>query len=564
MKISFSGDKSIRDILGSHFFKIPRFQRPYSWDRENVEDFWTDALQSPEEDYFIGSMVVYKEAENMFGVVDGQQRLTTITMLLCALRNMLAKHKLEDMAQGVHTLIQRPDIVNKQTLVLRTETSYPYFQEHIQKFGKPEMEVDIGPEENALKDAFEYLNERLQDRISGMISDKTIKPEHNAAAVKNDLMSIRDKVLNLTVIFVALSAEDDAYLIFETLNTRGKDLNVADLVKNYLARLLKPKAGPVDTAKEKWRKLTEIIEESSADLEIKTFLHHFWLSRYEYLPEKKLYKAFRRSVTKEKARSFLDDLVKEAVYYREVNEPAYRNWGKQEAPAKRSLEALVQFKVKQHMPMLLALQHTYRNKGVRLKDYLEALRLLERFHFLFTAVTSQRSSGGISLMYANHARKFLAGPTRDDKLQAVQELRAKLSARRPDYAEFEALFTQIRYSKQFTKQKKLVQYILESLDRHYQHGVPVDYSQMTIEHIASEKSSTDPDVIAQLGNLIFIDQSLNAELGNKSFLDKQHILTKSKAWVDPMIANAKSWDGEDIKKRTRRLAKLAYNTIWKI
>jgi uncharacterized protein with ParB-like and HNH nuclease domain len=91
MKINFSGHKSIRDILGSHFFKIPRFQRPYSWDRENVEDFWTDALESPEEDYFIGSMVVYKEAENMFGVVDGQQRLTTITMLLCALRNMLAK-----------------------------------------------------------------------------------------------------------------------------------------------------------------------------------------------------------------------------------------------------------------------------------------------------------------------------------------------------------------------------------------------------------------------------------------------------------------------------------------
>src|SRR5437870_4900659 len=176
MKINFSGDKSIRDILGSHFFKIPRFQRPYSWDRENVEDFWTDALQSPEEDYFIGSMVVYKEAENMFGVVDGQQRLTTITMLLCALRNMLAKHKLADMAQGVHTLIERPDIVNKQTLVLQTETSYPYFQEHIQKFGTPEMEVDIGPEETALKDAFEYLNERLQDRISGVIFDKTVKP----------------------------------------------------------------------------------------------------------------------------------------------------------------------------------------------------------------------------------------------------------------------------------------------------------------------------------------------------------------------------------------------------
>jgi hypothetical protein len=332
-----------------------------------------------------------------------------------------------------------------------------------------------------------------------------------------------------------------------------------------LARLLKPKAGPVDTSKEKWQKLTEIIEESSADLATKTFLHHFWLSRYEYLAEKKLFKAFRRVVTKEKARSFLDDLVKQAVYYREVNEPAYRNWTKQEAPAKRSLEALVQFKVKQHMPMLLALQHSYRNNEVRLKDYLEALRLLERFHFLFTAVTSQRSSGGISLMYANHARQLLAQPTREDKLQVIEELRGKLVARRPDYAEFQALFMQIRYSKQqFTKQKKLVQYILESLDRHYQRGVPVDYSQMTIEHLAPETSSADPDVVAQLGNLILVDQHLNTELGNKAFVDKKGILAKSKAWVDPMIQNAESWDEDDIRKRTQKLARLAYNTVWKI
>ena len=454
--------------------------------------------------------------------------------------------------------------MNKQTLVLRTETSYPYFQEHIQKFGKPEMEVEIGPEEIALKDAFEYLNDRLQHRISDVIFDKTVKPEHQAAAIKDDLTRIRDKILNLTVIFVALNAEDDAYLIFETLNTRGKDLNVADLVKNYLARLLKPKAGPVDTAKEKWRKLTEIIQESSADLEIKTFLHHFWLSRYEYLPEKKLYKAFRRSVTKEKARLFLDDLVKEAVYYREVNEPAYRNWSKQEGPAKRSLEALVQFKG-EAAHANVACASTY------LSEQRRSLERLSRRATTFGTLSLFVHRCYVSTVIRRHLAdvceprpQVFGGSTRDDKLQAVQELHAKLSARRPDYAEFEALFTQIRYSKQFTKQKKLVQDILESLDRHYQHGVPVDYSQMTIEHIASEKSSTDPDVIAQLGNLILVDQSLNTELGNKSFLDKQRILTRSKAWVDPMIANAKSWDEEDIKKRTRRLAKLAYNTIWKI
>jgi hypothetical protein len=60
-------------------------------------------------------------------------------------------------------------------------------------------------------------------------------------------------------------------------------------------------------------------------------------------------------------------------------------------------------------------------------------------------------------------------------------------------------------------------------------------------------------VIAQLGNLILVDQPLNTELGNKSFADKKRILAKSKAWVDPIIQNAESWDEDDIKKRTQKI-----------
>lgn len=87
MKIR-SIDKNIADILNSGFYQIPRFQRPYSWERENIEDFWTDVFVNSGPDYFIGSMVVYKpENSDIAFVVDGQQRLTTITMLLAALRN---------------------------------------------------------------------------------------------------------------------------------------------------------------------------------------------------------------------------------------------------------------------------------------------------------------------------------------------------------------------------------------------------------------------------------------------------------------------------------------------
>ncbi len=139
MKIKPS-DKDINTLLGSGFYVIPRFQRPYSWEAENILDFWNDTCVQSSEDYFIGSMVVYPESEgsNRWYVVDGQQRLTTITILLCIVRDVMAEMD-PNLAQGIQGLIERRDINNKAQYVLYAETSYPYFQDHIQKFGEPDL-----------------------------------------------------------------------------------------------------------------------------------------------------------------------------------------------------------------------------------------------------------------------------------------------------------------------------------------------------------------------------------------------------------------------------------------
>ena len=84
MKIE-STDKEIRTILQSGYYRIPRFQRPYSWEKDHIQDFWNDIVIDSEDDYFIGSMVVYKQEKGYFGIVDGQQRLTTITIFLLSL-----------------------------------------------------------------------------------------------------------------------------------------------------------------------------------------------------------------------------------------------------------------------------------------------------------------------------------------------------------------------------------------------------------------------------------------------------------------------------------------------
>jgi uncharacterized protein with ParB-like and HNH nuclease domain len=108
-----SKDTDIESLLDASYFHIPRFQRPYSWEADNVTDFWNDIVANKSDDYFIGSMVVYKKAKQQYGVVDGQQRLTTITILLCVIRDCFHELGCEDFAAGIHALIEKKDRSNK-------------------------------------------------------------------------------------------------------------------------------------------------------------------------------------------------------------------------------------------------------------------------------------------------------------------------------------------------------------------------------------------------------------------------------------------------------------------
>jgi hypothetical protein len=305
--------------------------------------------------------------------------------------------------------------------------------------------------------------------------------------VQDALTRIRDKVLGLKVIYIDLDSEDDAYLIFETLNTRGKDLTPSDLVKSHLTKLLKPTNKNVDHAKDCWNKMMGIIEESQADLSVTNYLHHYWLSRHEYVTAKGLYKDFKRKVTKQNAKEVLDSLVRDARTYREISETVYRKWTKNEQQIRESLDALNLFRLKQPLPMVLAVMHAFDAGDLKQKQVEDILGAIENFHFSFTAVTSQRSSGGISFMYALHARTLLSATDAAARVKVLSDLKTKLRGIAPGYAEFEPSFLELRFSRLYTKQKKLVQYVLAKIDRTMStNGVVLDYPQMTVEHIASQ------------------------------------------------------------------------------
>lgn len=568
MKIE-STDQDLRTMLSSAYYKIPRFQRPYSWDRENIQDFWEDVIQDNPQDYFIGSMVVYKDGKQRYGIVDGQQRLTTITILLSVLRDKLAEVGLKDLAEGVHGLIERRNIDNKPEFIVSTESSYPFFQDRIQKWGAPSLDLDLLKEESNLQSAHAQLQQLVSDAIQSLSADTTLSEKRRQELTHQKLVTIRDALLNLKVILVKLEDEDDAYVIFETLNTRGKDLALADLVKNHLTKHIKTKNPSSDEVKVKWQQLLETIEGSSADLETDAFIHHFWLSKYDYLSAKKLFKVLKKRITPDLSSQFLDALLADSVLYRSMNEPGYGKWAKEEKRIVRALSALVTFRVVQQTPCVLSVLREYRTtKKIKTKHVEDALVAIEKFHFLFTAVTSQRSSGGISEMYAALGRRLYEAKDIQCAVKIIQELKQKLRNRIPSLGEFKALFPSIVFTDNITKPKKLVKYVLVGLDRQQTNAAVVDYDQMTIEHLAPQsligQQGYDDGLIGQMGNLILVSEELNGKLKNKAFKDKKRILTEAGYKLETLIQQATVWTGNEIKQRTEAMAEDAYNTVWKL
>jgi hypothetical protein len=567
MKIE-SRDQDVRTLLSSGYFKIPRFQRPYSWDRENIQDFWNDVVTDKSANYFIGSMVVYKQAAQVFGVVDGQQRLTTITILLCAMRNILDERGLADLATGIHALIERFNIDNEPVFVVSTESSYPYFQDKIQKRGAPSLHVTPLEEEKSLQAAFDQITNLLGDVVASIDLDKSTSDARKKALLRKKMIEIRDAVLDLNLITVQLDDEDDAYVIFETLNTRGKDLSLTDLVKNHITRHARSRNRQTDDAKLKWREMLETIEGSPSPIATETFLHHFWLSKYDYLPAKSLFKTLKKRIAGSQVRQFLDDLVLDAKLYRSLYDVDYGKWTKQEHNLSDSLVALQLFRVSQPIPCILSLMREYKStKKLRLTHVKDALLAIERFHFLFTAVTSQRSSGGISQMYASHARQLAEASDTHAAVKTLIELKDKLRARIPSVDEFNALFPEIVYTDKRSKQRKLVRYVLSTLDRTGPSAAVIDYEKMTIEHLLpqSQVSGVLPDeIVGQLGNLILVPEELNQKLKDKDFSEKKRLLESNGVKLPREISGATQWGAEEIMNRTKKLSDAAYTKAWKI
>ena len=570
MKIE-ADDKEIQDIFSLGIFKIPRFQRPYSWGKAEVENFWDDIINDVTDSYFIGSMVVYQTKKPYFGIVDGQQRLTTITIVLSVIRDAFAKLGDTNLAKGIHRYIERPNNDFVDEFVLDTETSFPYLQTHIQSFdespSKINFDCDVGAEETNLKLAYDLLSNKLEDHIPQISENSHQRDLFTPEDSIIELKALRDKFLSLKLVFIQLDNEDDAYLIFETLNARGRDLRTSDLVKNLLLKTIKSANTTYDSPKQAWNKLVKGFDDISENDVIDTFLLHYWISRQEYTTDKKLFSCIKSHILKSpsNARTLLESLSTSAINYCEMLSPENSVWTKEQFEVKLSLEALNSFKVKQQSSFVLSLLSAYKERKITLKQLKTMLNKIEHFHFVFNAITQQRSSGSIATMYSQHAIDLSNTENPDELQKILASLSRKLKDKLPSYEEFEVKFLELNYLSNKTRNKSIIKYALRRLVGNNSNGLDINHDNLTIEHLIPEariKIDLESDIVGSIGNLILTDSNTNGHgLKDKIITEKLALLTQTGFPLTKFFLDNSEWNENMILERTKKISNALYAKV---
>lgn len=547
--------RGVASELKERLLAVPIYQRSYSWGSEQIAEYWTDlrsafADKSPE--YFLGTIVLNRKGKPPRDtIIDGQQRLATTSILLSALRD-------EYKARGD---AKRADIVQQKflstsdlesaaeisRLTLNSEDSY-FFDERVVR-GKAKPHPNKRSHELILA-AYNYFR--------GQVTKVADDAGAEWAKRLNQWVDFLES--SLKAIVLEVPSEADAFLIFETLNDRGADLTIADLLKNYL---FGHAGGKLDLVRDNWMQVLGALEIAAENALFTTFLRHYWSSNHGAIRERELFKGVKDHVaTEAQVVEFINDLQSAATLYAALLSSDHEYWDGMGGTVKENLQSLLRLDLEQNRPLLLAaLQHFTDEEKKKL------LRAIVSWSVRGLIV------GGIGGGTAEKNYCRAAVKVRKGEIKTTNELLAEISTIVPSDDEFQAAFATARVPK-----GGLARYYLIALERG-QKGEPqpelvpnANEEEVNLEHVLPKRASQKDwgktfspderkDYLHRLGNLALLQKGPNGRIGNKPFSEKQPILKDSKFVLTSEIGDEVDWTKEAIKSRQNELAKLAI-AVW--
>lgn len=550
--------EGIGHVLKDRKLKVPIFQRSYKWGKENeVEEFWTDlrdAMSADNPEYFLGTLVLSrKDKEELWTVIDGQQRLATTAILIAAIRDAYKVLEEPKVADELHrdylASFNISDRSESPHLALNSEDN-SFFQETVIGENSVRKEVEASRESHRLIASADVL---LQERVRAGI-------EHAGAQWDKYLISWLKFLESATsVVVVSVPDESDAYLIFETLNDRGADLTIEDLLKNYLFG----RAGDrLDEVRDGWVAAQNSLDISTNSALFTTFLRHYWSSLHGASRERDLYKSIRDRVANEaQAVDFVNGLQRGAILYAALLSSSHEYWNDFGTSTRQNVDTLLRLGVEQNRPMLLAAMSHFSESELKI--------LLRR---AVAWIVRGLIVGGIGAGSTETAYSNAAIAIRSGDIKAADGLFQKLSSIIPTDAEFKSALLTTRVTRGPLARYYLVALERQAMGKDEPELVPnKDEDEVNLEHVLPKSpkkgdwdqftSDEQRDYLHRLGNLTLLSKGPNGKIGNEPFVVKKPVLLASDLSLTRMVGEEDDWTSKTISARQAHLAELAL-LVW--
>ncbi|GAA8157588.1 DUF262 and DUF1524 domain-containing protein [Helicobacter pylori] len=527
-------------------FVIPIYQRVYSWEKEQCEQLWDDIIKIGGNDkmngHFIGFILYVLDGNTPSSpllIIDGQQRLTTITLLLIALRNHLSDE------------VKREEI--ESYLINNNKDG--------DKNGDKKFRLILSESDKDTLLSLMDKNKRKPSEPSVKIVENFKLFEKWISENTDKLETIFKGLEKLMIVYIALDKEDDPQLIFESMNSKGIELAQTDLIRNYIIMETETEEKQKDFYNGYWRAMEEDFKQN--ETLFKRFVRHYLTIKTGKIPNiKKVYKAFKDYQQKERIEieDLLKDLQKYCGYFCQI---AFKK--EADKDLNKALSFLVDLEMDVVYPLLLELYSDYSDGVLSKQDFIPIIALTESY--ICRRAVCGLGPNSLNKIFPSFTKKI-------DKKQYLKSVEKhfgslKGNQRFPNNNEFKDLFITIDFY-----HLKKSKYFLERLEN-FDTKEPVDTQKCDTEHIMPQTLTPEwqrdlgenfeaihEKYLHTIGNLTLT--GYNAKYSNKSFQDKRDMekgFKQSSLKLNQNLKDLESFGEKEIEKRASDLADWALK-IW--
>lgn len=517
---------------------VPKYQRGYSWDEENFTDLWediTERILESDESHFFGPLILSSQANGGYEIVDGQQRITTFTILIRAMYDLCSD------SNGIRNQMYKKIISSngKDYKLTLGNVDEDFFEEYIKRKEPIRNRKGKITSHKKIRKAYEFFRSQLTSYAD------------NYPSLDDLINDIYDR-LETKAVFLLLSVETDvdAYIIFESINAKRVDLTPAELIKNYVFSVAASEsAATLRSVENAWKEMNDNFAEFELSPEITEYIRHFWTSSRSDISQKQLYKQMKEDLKRnhKKVRKFVQDIANESYNYAAILNP--ENSESSNGLKLTSLKEIKELGVKQAQPILLALLAQEVSQPV-----------FDKLSISITNLFVRRSIKGSNPNEVEKEFGQIARNIRNNLESGLKSLDATISTLMPTDEE---VISGVTKAASISNTRFLLDRYELSLMA--PGGKKID--KPTLEHImpqSPEKNSdwgvdeeTHARWVNNLGNLTLLEKPINSSVKNSAYIKKrQEYITKhSDMNMTKKLADEyESWNVSTIQKRASEIA----------